>query len=351
MSEFKSYRKADLAKIAAKIGADVRSKDTKTSLLEKIDQLMEQHPERTKALLDQDDDLEVVTLVDEHGASTESEDDSEGKSADESADEPATISAALAADDKDYNAPPPINLKEWLVDPAIAAYKAAHDQVLQLTDCVGMTALECNDDLRESLSKTVSLNFLEAAVEASHFLYFYVPLVPVKDNRSVHQLLRDNIPCLNLCSWPVPDVTALGNFSVMSILASWTLFAVALPLLISYYVNFSRRVVTFETSARLDDDEEEEEEEEEEDVLMVIRAYKYDPFIFALSKVLIHYFLHKNAALTSIESYQGLVHAVKNLVYIQLGIYHTFLANLGSFPLVLGLANVVVALYSQFEDY
>ena len=77
------------------------------------------------------------------------------------------------------------------------------------------------------------------------------------------------------------------------------------------------------TATTEDGDEEEVEQEFTEDVQIVIRAYKYDPFIFALSKVLIHYFIHKNCALSSIEFYPGLLHAFKNLLTIQLGIYHT----------------------------
>lgn len=364
MSEFKSYKKAELATVATKVGLSVRSKDTKQSLLEKIERFIEESPEQAKALLDNDDSLEVVTLVDENDA-TEEEEDEEDADEDEDDEEESAENDEESVenvdeedddeDDKDYNAPPPINLKEWIVDPAIAWVEAAHDKVLEVTDKVGVTTLECNLELRESLSKTVSLNFLEAAIEVAHFLYFYVPLVPVQHNPSVHQVFRDNIPLLNTCTWSVPDVSALTSFSVVSIFVNWALYAIALPLFVSYYVNFSRRVVVFEagelTATTEDGDEEEVEQEFTEDVQIVIRAYKYDPFIFALSKVLIHYFIHKNGALSSIEFYPGLLHAFKNLLTIQLGIYHTFVTHLGNFPLVLGLANVVVALYSQFEDY
>ncbi|GEQ72637.1 hypothetical protein JCM33374_g6324 [Metschnikowia sp. JCM 33374] len=367
MSEFKSYKKADLAKVASKVGIKVLSKDTKQSLLAKIEQFLEESPERAKDLIDNDDDLEVVTLVDENDATEDEEDDEQEDDeqeddeqeddvdeADDNEDDEENGEDELEdddEDDKDYNAPPPINLKEWIVDPTIAVIEAAHDKVLQVTDAIGVTTLECNAELRESLSKTVTLNYLEAAAEVSHFLYHYVPLVPIKDNQSVHQVFRDNIPQLNSWSWSVPDITALYSFSVISIFSNWVIYAVALPLLISYYINFTRRVVVLESSEHIEDDNEDISEDFSESVQVVIRAYKYDPFIFALSKVLIYYFIHKNGALVALDSVPGVLHAFKNLLFIQLGVYHTFLTNLGSFPLIAGLANVVIGLYSQFEDY
>ena len=57
------------------MGLSVRSKDTKQSLLEKIERFIEESPEQAKALLDNDDSLEVVTLVDENDATEEEEDE------------------------------------------------------------------------------------------------------------------------------------------------------------------------------------------------------------------------------------------------------------------------------------
>lgn len=334
MSEFKSFKKADLAKVARTVGIPVRSKDTKQSLLEKIEQFIQENPERAKELIEAsgDEEAEVSTLVEVDATEDEEDDDDEVEEVEESEN-------VDEDEDKDYNAPPPINLKEWVVDPAIDAFEQAHDAVLAFTDKVGMTTLQYNDELRESLSKTVTLNFLELGVEVAYFLYAYVPLVAVKDNKSVHQIFKDNVPHLQKCSFPIPDVTALVDFTVVSILFNWVLYAVAVPLAVAYYVNFSRRVVVIE------------DEEEEEESSFVVRLYKYDPFVFAVVKVVLFYFIFKNGALTTIDTYKGIVHALKNHVFIQLGIYHRFVLGMGNFPLIVGVANVVVALYSQFEDY
>lgn len=335
MSEYKSFKKADLAQVAKKIGIQVRSKDTKQSLLEKIELFIEENPETAKSLMDlADDEIEAVTLVENDA--TEDEDDEEDVvevDEDETANEDDD-------NDKDYNAPPPINLKEWVVDPAIGAFESAYDKVLAVTDAVGITTLEANDDLRESLSRTVTLNYLELAVELAYFLYLYVPLVATKDNALVHQVLKDNIPKLQRCTLPLPDVTALLDVSVGLIVGNWVLYAIALPLVISYYVNFSRRVVVIE-----------DEDDEEEDESFVVRLYKYDPFVFAVAKVLIYYFVAAHGALTAVDGFHGLAHLVKNYFFIHLGLYHRFVTSLGNFPLVVGVANVVVSLYSQFEDY
>ncbi|EEQ41621.1 putative integral membrane protein [Clavispora lusitaniae] len=338
MSEYKSFKKADLAQVARRIGITVRSKDTKQSLLEKIELFIEESPEKAKALMeladeaDEDDDdvIENVTLVENDATDEEEDVEDEQEEAGEDDDDKA---------DKDYDAPPPINLKEWIVDPAIAVFENAYETVLEWTDRVGITTLELNDGLRDSLSTTVALNYLELAVETAYFLYLYVPLVATKDNKSIHQVFKDNVPQLQKCTLPLPDITALYDYTVASVLGNWLVYAVALPLLISYYVNFSRRVVVIE-----DDDEEEE-------ASFVVRVYKYDPFIFALSKVLIFYFIIKNGALHSVDTFHGIAHLLKNYFLIHLGIYHRFVSDLGNFPLVVGLANVAIALYSQFEDY
>lgn len=336
MSEYKSYKKADLAQVAKKIGIQVRSKDTKQSLVEKIELFIEENPEKAKALMDLADEIDTVTLVENDA--TEDEDDEEEVVEVDEADEDDTAADEDDADDKDYNAPPPINLKEWVVDPAIDVFERAHDAVLRFTDAVGISVLEANDELRESLSRTVALNYLELAVEFAYFLYLHVPLVAVKDNKSVHQVFKDNIPQLLRTTVAVPDVTALLDVSVALIAVNWVFYAVALPLLVSYYVNFSRRVVVIE-------------DEDEEDESFVVRLYKYDPFVFAVAKLLVFYFVAAHGALTAVDSFHGVVNLVKNYFFIHLGLYHLFVSTLGSFPLVVGVANVAVGLYSQFEDY
>ncbi|KAM9932725.1 hypothetical protein OXX80_007641 [Metschnikowia pulcherrima] len=359
MSEYKSFKKADLAKVAAKLGLSVRSKDTKQSLLEKIEVFVKQAPEKAQELLAADHDMEVVTLADENEATEEEEDESgensendESAENDESGEDEDESADSDDEGDRDYNAPPPINLKEWLVDPAIAAYEAAHDRVLQATDKLGVTTAEYNAELRDSLSKTVSLNVLEAAAEVSHYLYHFVPLVPVKYNSSVHQVFRDNIPSLNHCTWSVPDVRAALNFTAASVLVNWLVYAVAVPLVVSYYVNFTRRTVMFEDDAIEEDLDGEDivykEIEDQEEVL--IRTRRFDPFIFALTKVLVFYFIQKHD-LPQLGEHVGILHSLKNLLFLQVGIYNTFLVNLGNFPLAIGVANVAVALYSQFEEH
>lgn len=338
MSEFKSFKKADLAKVAKKVGLPVRSKDTKQSLLEKIELFIEESPERAKSLaeLDDDDEEEVVTLIEENDATEEEEEEEE----DETVVKAAGDLLAEDEDDKDYNAPPPVHLKAMIVDPAIDFFEDSYAKVLAFTDRVGMTVTDYNDELRDTLSKTVTLNYLEAAVEVSYFLYFYLPLTPIKSNKSIHQVFRDNIPQLNTIKFPLPDVVALYDYKTISVFLNWGIFAVALPLLVSFYMNFSRRVVVIE-----------DEDDDEDDVTFVIRVYKYDPVVFALAKVLIFYFVYKNGAFTSITSYAGIFHALRDLVLLQLGLYHTFVTYLGNFPLIVGIANVVIGLYSQFEDY
>ncbi|PSK39369.1 hypothetical protein C7M61_001980 [Candidozyma pseudohaemuli] len=326
MSEFKAFKKADLAKVARKVGISVRSKDTKQLLLEKIESFIDEQPERAKEL------IESAGLEDEVATLIEDDDDED--------EEEVSVAVEVEEEDKDYNAPAPLSFQEWVVDPAIDVFEQARAKVLDFTDSIGLTTLDVNDDLRESLSRVVALNYLEVVAEAAFFLYTNVPIVPVKHNNLIHQVFRDNIPRLQTSSWPSPDFSALLEFSVLSVFGNWVIYAVLLPLLISFYVNFSRRVVVIS-----------DEDDEEEDISFVVRLYKYDPFIFALAKVLVYYFVLQHGALSSLDSYTNIFHFLKNHAIIQLGLYHQFVTGLGNFPIVIGLANVAIGLYSQFEDF
>lgn len=341
MSEFKSFKKADLAKVARKVGISVRSKDTKQSLLDKIELFIEENPSKAKELIESAslEGEETATLVEPE------EDDDDEEDDDEDDDEEEVVERVTVDDDeddeqdKDYNAPPPINLKEYIVDPAIDLFENARSKLLDFSDRIGFTTLDYNDDVRETLSKTVTLNYLELLLEFLFFVYTYIPLVPVKDNDTVHQVFKDNIPQLQDLELPIPDFTALYDFTVLSVLGHWVIYALVVPLVASYYINFSRRVVVIQ------------DEEDDEDVSFVVRLYKYDPFIFALSKVLIYYFIDLKGALTTLSPYTNILHAIKNHFFLHLGLYHQFISGLGSVPIVIGLANVAIGLYSQFEDF
>lgn len=326
MSELQSLKKAELNSICRKVGIHVLAKDTKQKLFEKLSAYIETNPEEgliaVQNSLDMESDEE--TLAEGQDASDEETDE-----VDEDEEE-------VEENDKDYEAGPPVDLKEWIIDPAIDQFELAYAKVLSFTDRIGATTLDYNDELRENLSRSVSLNYLELAVELAYFFFTYVPFVAIKNNNSIHQIFKDNISCLKHCNVPLPDVTVLVQCKVASIFVNWIVSSVVLPLAISYYVNFTRRVIIID----------------EDDSGLITRAYTYDPFVFALSKVLIFYFIIKNSGtLTSLDSYSGIFHALKTHFLVQLGVYNQFADILGSFPLVLGFANVLVAIYSQFEEY
>lgn len=323
MSDLTNFKKADLLSVAKKVGIHVLTKDTKKVLIEKLSAYIQENPQEALEAIksieqnDDDDEEEAHTVV-------ESEDD----------DVEAEVVVAEDDEDADYNAPPPINLKAKIVDPVIDLWEQAISKTYEFTDSVGITVTDYSDSLREQLSQAVTLNFLELLAEVVFFLYTYVPIVAVKDNNSIHQVFKDNIEYLNKSDVPLPDFTALLDWSVVSVFVHWVLAAVVAPLTLAYYFNFSRRVLVFD---------------EEEGV--VARIFKYDPFVFALSKVIIFFYFAKSSPWTTLSTESGLVAAVYNFVLIQLGVYSKFVVGLGSFPLVIGFANVVLVLYSQFEDY
>ncbi|CUM45250.1 uncharacterized protein AC631_02521 [Debaryomyces fabryi] len=327
MSELQSLKKAELSSICRKVGIHVLAKDTKQKLFEKLSAYIESNPEEGLIAVQNSLDIESdeETLAEAQDGSEDEETDEVEEDEEETEDE-----------DKDYEAGPPVNLKEWIIDPAIEFFEEGYSKVLQFTDRIGATTLDYNDDLRENLSRSVSLNYIELVIELVYFLSTYIPLVAVKHNNSVHQVFKDNISYLSSSDLLLPDISVLFEFKVISIFANWIVTSIVLPLIVSYYVNFTRRCIIID----------------EDDSGLITRAYKYDPFVFALSKVLVFYFIVKNAgSLTTLDSFGGIFSALKKHFLIQLGVYNQFADVLGSFPLVLGFANVLTAIYSQFEEY
>ncbi|ODV81856.1 uncharacterized protein CANTADRAFT_3916 [Suhomyces tanzawaensis NRRL Y-17324] len=338
MSEFSNLKKADLVHVLKQLEIHTLSKDTKKVLLEKLNAYIAENPSdstsKIQSIVDEKDELAEEATLAEDEEDDEAEDAETEDAEDDDDEEEAAVAAAEDDEDPDYNAPPPINLKQWVVDPIIDASEQWIARFYEYTDSVGITYLEYSDVLRERLSTTVTLNFVELLLEASFFLYTHVPVVALKNNALNHQLLKDNNSFFAESTLPTPELTALLQLSSLYTLALWGATAVALPLLVSYYVNFSRRVLVFDGAEGI-----------------VGRIYSYDPFIFAVAKVVIFYFVGQLGPLTNLHSLEGIWYALQNRFLIQVAVYSGFVKQLGAFPLVLGVANVAVALYSQFEDY
>lgn len=312
MVDLTSYKKADLVDVARKVDLAVNTKDTKKLLIEKLEAYISEAGPEGEAL------IEASLEIDD------GDDDDEETLADKD---------DVVEEDKEYTGPPIDVLKFF--DPVIEYFEEYYAKVLDFTDSVGITTLEYNEELRENLSKTITLNYIEILFEIAYFFYLYVPLVAVKDNSMIHPLLKDTFKGLNKCSLPLPDLTYLINFKILSITFNWAVAAIVIPLGLSYYFNFTRR------SLIIDDD-----------TSVMLRIYKYDPFIFALTKVLIFYFIvYSSNNLITLNSYSDIFKALETQLLIHLGFIKEFNVLLGNFPLVLGIANVVIGLYAQFEDF
>ncbi|KAI5969820.1 hypothetical protein CANMA_001110 [Candida margitis] len=353
MSEFAKFKKADLSQVLKKLGVRTTAKDVKKVLVEKLDAYLGQHPKdvsQVRKILEEtganEGDEEEITVVeigenddDDDSDDDDDDDDSEEGSEDDDAEEEEEeeiLEAALVEeseeDDKDYQAPPPLNLKEFVLDPIIATSENAIDKFYEFTDCVGITYLEHTEKLRDQLSSTITLNFLELILEFAVFLYNFTTVVPLNENKLIHQFFHDNIPFLATSKLPSIEFIQLFDFKAVATFATWIVFAIVSPSIIAYFVNFTSRVI------EIDDDE------------YLLRIYSFDPFIFAVAKILIYYFVGQSS-LIQFATADCWVSALKNRLLLHLGLYHTFAATLGTLPYVLGGVNVLIALYSQFEEY
>ncbi|RLV96523.1 hypothetical protein JA1_000069 [Spathaspora sp. JA1] len=330
MSSFSNFKKAELVTVLKKLDVHTISKDTKKVLVDKLTLYATQHHNGASTIQkllqevaefrEEGDGDEDVTAVEEDVELIDSEDD-EDDDDDEEEDK----------EDKDYNAPPPLNLSA-VVDPLIQFYEQFVDKVYEYTDKFGLTYTEYSAQLRQQLSSTVTLNYIELALEFVVYLFFYVPIVPLNQNKLIPQVALDNIPALATCTFPSAQVTALIAYDPIVTLVFWLLSSISLPLVLSYYFNFTRRIFEFE-----------------EDTVL-FRVYAFDPFVFALSKVFVYY-LVEQSAFVNFSSQTCLLATIFNKFLAQLGVYNAFTSTLGNWPYVIGGGNALIALYSQFEEY
>ncbi|EDK46565.1 hypothetical protein PVL30_005477 [Lodderomyces elongisporus] len=347
MSSFSGYRKADLSSLLKKIGVHTVSKDTKKIMVEKLDNFVAKNPDQiplVNKILEEiganEADEEEVTVVEEAVADVKEENNNdngeegeeEEEEEEEEDDEEEEEDEDDEEDDKDYNAPPPLNLKETIIDPILAKSEVAIDKFYEFTDSVGITYLDTTERLRDQLSSTVTLNFLEILVEFLFYLYNFTSVVPLNKNKFIHQFFHDNIPYLAESTFPSIEITSLFQYKAIATGITWILFAIVVPSITSYFVNFTSRVI----------------EVEEDEYLF--RVYSFDPFIFAIVKVLTYYLVGQST-LIDLSTQEYFFSGLQNRLLVHLGLYHTFASTLGSLPYVLGGVNVLIALYSQFEEY
>lgn len=332
MSDYSKHTKTELVKVLKSLEIHTLSKDTKKILIGKIDGYIGEHPEDGESTIqtllqeqeDDDDEEEDEVTLSEESNGILIEEGEEDDDADEDAEEA----------DADYQQGPPWDVRAKIIDPVIAYSEDIYAEILKVTDSIGITTLEYSNKLREQLSKTITLSVLELIIEVVYFIYLFVPLVALKNNNLNLQLLKDNSSFFAKSTLPTPELTIFFDRQVISTLLVWAINAIVLPLAISYYVNFSKRTV-------FGDDE-----------VVQFRIFKFDPFIFALSKVVIHYLVNQNVgSWVPPTSFAGVYNIVKNYALIELGVYGQFAESLGNFPLVVGVSNVLIALYSQFEDF
>ncbi|EGW30381.1 uncharacterized protein SPAPADRAFT_63227 [Spathaspora passalidarum NRRL Y-27907] len=339
MSSFTTYKKADLVTVLKKLDIHTVSKDTKKVLVDKLtvyaeksangaatvqkllqelaDAREEGEGEGDEDVTAVEEEVEVIETEDDDEEGDEEEDEEEGEEDDQ--------------EDKDYNAPPPLNFRA-VFDPVLQYYEQFVDRVYECTDKIGVTYTDYSAQLRQQLSSTVTLNYLELILEFAVYLAYYVPLVPLNKNALIPQVVLDNVPFLATSTLPSAQVTTLFAYDPLITLVFWLLTSIAFPLVLSYFFNFTRRIFEFE-----------------EDTVL-FRVYAFDPFIFALSKIFVYYLVEQSAFVNYSTGTCWLA-TTTNHILAHLGIYNTFTAVLGNWPYVIGGGNALIALYSQFEEY
>ncbi|KAG7665588.1 uncharacterized protein J8A68_000794 [[Candida] subhashii] len=334
MSDLSKHNKTELIAALSKLEIKFTRKDTKKVLLSKLQEYIEEN----------ENGLETVKQTLEESSGASGEGDEEEITIVDSEDEDDITDAKIAAedlgeeededeDDKDYQAPPPFNVKDWVVDPLISIYEQGVDKFYEIGDCVGLTFTNYSSKLRQQLSSTVTLNYLELVIELAVFLYQFVSIVPLNENKLIPQSIIPNLPFLGTSTVSTFEITELFTSKAISIFFFWVVTSILGPLVISYYLNFTRRIVEFEEET------------------LLFRVYDFDPFIFAISKVFLFYLVGHEYNLLQLVEGGNILCAIKNQFLIYSQLYAKFTLSFGNWPYVIGGVNVLIALYSQFEEY
>lgn len=347
-SELALLTKSRVSQLARHLGIYISVKDTKQKILEKLEAHLEKSSNPARdidaafATIDGSTPTKAADVtVDNAAYDLEDSAEPSPSNTNSAASSAATILNLLFIskdddpEDADYLGGPPLDVKLLVVDPLLQRYEAAKSSILELTDSVGITYVDYCHELRERLSTLVFLNYLELSVEFAFFLYAFLSPVPFNENPLNTHFFKQAWPSLATSELRSLDISGWVSFEGISTALVWLMTAIVMPLVASYFVNFSKRVL------ELDDG-----------MVLPTRVYTYDPFVFALCKVVIVYFLHKlSGTSVPVNVDAGWILAAQNYANILVHLYYAFLARLGSAPVVLGLANVAIALYSQFEEY
>lgn len=345
MVDFSTYKKADLLDIAHKAGVTTVSKDTKKTLIDKLE---------TYVAANGGDSLE---LIEESTDKVDVEVDSD----DTEAEAEAEAEAETETDDESEFKGPPIDIKAWVHNLYSECIDPHLTPLWDWTDDVYYHITDYNDRVREQVSSVVALNYLGLVLEGSIFLYTYVPLASIAGNKSIHPVIKDLLPDFVVNSdIKVPDLSYLVDFKVASVLVNWVIYSVVIPLIVSFYINFTRKTYTINIGDEFDDELNDSELDSDKDdiddidgntIYYTVRSFDFDPFVFALLKVVVWYVVSHLTNLAVFNSVGGFLKAVSTQVLIQFGIYREFTTVLGNVPLVFGVVTLVLGLYSQFEDY
>ncbi|ODQ82338.1 hypothetical protein BABINDRAFT_158958 [Babjeviella inositovora NRRL Y-12698] len=311
--------KQELKEIAISLGLPAKTNNTKGQLLEMIKDHFLEHEHfsedsRYAAFFPIAESETVVIAVEE--LASEDEDNGKTDTGKNVGDE--------AEDEEDADYVPSADLTTKIADPLIDLQEQLVSYLYKTTDKLGITATKYSDCVRSHLSEVVNLTMAQIGLEFLIFWKEFIPLIRLDEIEAFHNV-RFNPEFVG--DLKVVDFTEFFTLKSVYILSSWATLSILLPLVLSYYVNFTTRHGK--------------------------RSYTFDPFTFNVFRFFLFLaglqrIVFNFGDLTLLDSFETC--ELANYGILALNNFGQFLGTLGGLPSASSAGLILITLYSQFSS-
>ncbi|KAG7899623.1 hypothetical protein KL907_004975 [Ogataea polymorpha] len=243
MSLLNKKTKAQLEEIARDLDVNIKSCKVKQALVDRLTDHFLENADK----FDKDHEYYDYVVSVKQEAQNENDDDDDDES-----DEAEIIDVE---DSDAYDSDDDFDLEPSTLDKILDYID--NDTLYEVADYIA----EKNYELRDYLSDPFTINDFTVVGEFIYLYLYFAKSIALGDIRFVPQVVKSNLPAAVLKT-PVTDLTHFLDANFWSTVLLWLLVSYGAPKLTSYYVNFTYN-------------------------------FEYDPFIFALAKLLFGLILFK----------------------------------------------------------
>lgn len=235
-------------------------------------------------------------------------------------------------EDLDYQGPPPIEILPPIIDFLIEKYEIFLEFYYMIADSFENFFFSKTQCFKNKITKLIVLIFFELFCECIQFHSYCSTLNVIKNDSMIY--FKKNSFLLGLKSFLLFDYHNLFGIknSFFPTFFVWFLITLLFPMMFSYYFNFTKKIIRIKKNKKKK------------------KIFTFDPFIFSLSKVLIYCSI-KYSKIEKYIEYRNSSDNVKQSFYSFFENYLLYSKQSGVLSLILCSGNILIALYSRFEEF